>query len=409
MTRIAHMTALSDAPAPPTSRPFVPLASVNLLASVGYALAAPFLSLFLIKEVGAGPVAVGAFLLISALASMVVSTLVGRYSDTRAIRRTVLVVAGVSGALGWVLFTVLRDYWLLLLVAVTLWALSSSQMPQVFAYARQLLERSGSAKAPLAISGLRMMMSIAWVGGPPLGALLLAGGGYTGLFLASAGVYVLAAVATLVWLPELGTPSPATPSPATPSASPRVRERTGLRRDVVLAALAFVLLQGATSVGVSAMPLFVTEDLGGTTRDAGLVLGLCAALEIPLMLGFGALAIKVNHRVLVLAGGAVALGYYAIMLVTQATWQVMAAQVLHAVVISAVMGVGISFFQDLAPDRPGYASTLYTNTAKTSAMLSGPLLGVAQHFGFRTAYGMGLVMSVLGLVLLLAARRKPAV
>ncbi|WP_367128107.1 sugar efflux transporter [Saccharothrix sp. HUAS TT1] len=391
------MPVLSETPAPARSRPFVPLVSVSLLTGVGYALAGPFMSLFLIKEVQAGPVAVGAFLLVAALAAMLVSTLVGRLSDSRAIRRTLLAVAGVSGALAWALFGVVRDYWLLLLVAVTLWALSSSQMPQMFAYARQLLERSGSAKAPLAMSALRMTMSIAWVGGPPLGALLIVGGGFTGLFGASAAVYVLAVVVTLVWLPELGPSAPP---------SDEVRRQSGLRREVVLAALAFVLLQGATSVGVAAMPLFITENLGGTTGDAGLVLGLCAALEIPLMLGFGALAIRFNHRVLVLAGGAVALAYYSIMLLTDATWQVMAAQVLHAVVISAVMGVGISYFQDLAPDRPGYASTLYTNTAKTSAMLSGPLLGVAQHFGFRTAYGMGLVMSVLGLALLLAARRR---
>ncbi|ONI86781.1 MFS transporter [Saccharothrix sp. ALI-22-I] len=391
------MSALSKTPAPTRSRPFVPLVSVSLLTGVGYALASPFMSLFLIKEVQAGPVAVGAFLLVSALVSMLVSTLIGRFSDSRAIRRTLLAVAGVAGALAWVLLAVLRDYWLLMVVAVTLSAVASSQMPQMFAYARQLLERSGSAKAPLVMSGLRMTMSIAWVGGPPLGALLIVGGGFTGLFAASAAVYVLAVVVTLVWLPELG-----------PSATPshEVRRESGLRREVVLAASAFVLLQGATAVGVAAMPLFITENLGGTAGDAGLVLGLCAALEIPLMLGFGALAIRFNHRVLVLAGGAVALAYYAIMLATQATWQVMAAQVLHAVVISAVMGVGISYFQDLAPDRPGYASTLYTNTAKTSAMLAGPLLGLAQHLGYRTAYGMGLVMSVLGLALLLAARRR---
>ena len=130
---------------------------------------------------------------------------------------------------------------------------------------------------------------------------------------------------------------------------------------------------------------------------------------LSLMLGFGALAMRINHRTLVLSGGAVALAYYTIMLFTQATWQVMAAQVLHAVVISAVMGVGISYFQDLAPDRPGYASTLFTNTYKTSAMLTGPLVGLAQHFGFRTAYGMGLVMSALGVALLVAARRKDAI
>ena len=286
------MPAVSETPAPTRSGSFVPLVSMSLLTGVGYALAGPFLSLFLIKEVNAGPVAVGAFLLISALASMLVSTLVGRLSDARAIRRTLLVAAGVSGAVGWVLFSVLRDYWLLLVVAITFWAVSSSQIPQMYAYARQLLERSGSAKAPLAMSGLRMTMSIAWVGGPPLGALLIGGGGFTWLFGVSAAIYVLAVVVALTWLPELG-----------PSATPthEVARQSGLRREVVLAALAFVLLQGATTVGVTAMPLFVTENLGGTTGDAGLVLGLCAALEIPLMLGFGALAVRHNLRVLVLA------------------------------------------------------------------------------------------------------------
>ncbi|MFJ6673527.1 sugar efflux transporter [Actinosynnema sp. NPDC091369] len=394
------MSVLRETPAQPRSHSFVPLVSMSLLTGVGYALAGPFLSLFLIKEVHAGPVAVGAFLLISALASMVVSTLVGRLSDARAIRRTLLVAAGVSGAVGWVLFSALRNYWLLLVVAVTFWAVSSSQIPQMYAYARQLLERSGSSKAPLAMSGLRMTMSIAWVGGPPLGALLIGGGGFTWLFGVSAAIYVLAVLVALTWLPELGPSAPPTHE---------VARQSGLRREVVLAALAFVLLQGATTVGVTAMPLFVTESLGGTTRDAGLVLGLCAALEIPLMLGFGALAMRVNHRVLVLSGGMVALAYYTVMLFTQATWQVMAAQVLHAVVISAVMGVGISYFQDLAPDRPGYASTLFTNTYKTSAMLTGPLVGLAQHFGFRTAYGMGLAMSALGVALLFAARRKDAI
>ncbi|MGM1065663.1 sugar efflux transporter [Saccharothrix sp. Mg75] len=371
---------------------------MSLLVGIGYALVSPFMALFLVKELHAGPVAVGAFLLVGALVSLVVSTLVGRLSDTRDIRRAVMLVATACGAAAWALHAVLRDYWLLLAVSVTLSALASTFIPQMFAYARQLVDRSRSTKGAFAISGLRTTQSIAWVGGPPLGALLMTAVGFTGLFAATAAVYLLAAVAVLLWLPRLG-PAPAAGADA-------VDHRPGGRTGFVLPSAAFVLLQGATAVGVAAMPLFVTEDLGGTAGDAGLVLGLCAALEIPLMLGFGALATRFDHRVLVLAGGALALAYYSVVLLAQATWQVMAAQALHAVVIAAVMGVGISYFQDLAPDRPGYATTLYTNTAKISAMTSGPLLGVAQHFGYRTAYGIGLVMSVLGLALLLADRRR---
>ncbi len=390
------MTAVAESVVPAGSRPFVPLLSVSLLTGVGYALAGPFMSLFLIKELGAGPFAVGAFLLATSLAALVVSTLVGRLSDARAVRRNLMVYGSLAGGVAFGLFAVLRDYWLLLVVSLTLSAVASSLMPQMFAYARQALERTGSARGPLAISTLRTMVSISWVGGPPLAALLIDASGFTGLFLVAAAVYFAGALLTGLLLPELGGAGPARV----------VGERSGPRREIVLATAAFVLLQGATSVGVFAMPLYVTDVLHGTTGDAGLVLGLCAALEIPLMLGFGALAMRVNHRVLVLAGGAVALAYYGVMLATSATWQVAAAQALQAVVISAVMGVGISYFQDLAPDRPGYATTLYTNTAKVSAMMAGPLLALAQVWGYRSAFAIGLVLSALGLGLLLPARRR---
>lgn len=382
---------------PVRSRPLLPLAVVSALTAAGYALAGPFLSLFLIRELGSAPFAVGAFLLASSVAALVAGTLVGRLSDRRAVRRALLVAGSLAGAAGYALFAVLREYWLLLAVSVTLGAMASSLMPQTFAYARQSLERTGSTRAPLAISGLRTLSSLTWVVGPPLAAILVGVTGFRGVFALAAVIYLLAAAVVVRWLPELGDPGGGVAAAGA----------GGLRAEVVLAAVAFVLLQGATAVGVLAMPLFVTDVLGGTTADAGFVLGLCAALEIPLMLGFGALAVRVDRRRVVLAGAAVALAYYAVVLAAGAVWQVAAAQALHAVVISAVMGVGISYFQDFDPARPGRATTLYTNTANLSAMLSGPLLAVAQHFGYRAAYGIGLAMSVVGLGLLLAARPRP--
>ncbi|NUT91415.1 MAG: sugar efflux transporter [Saccharothrix sp.] len=389
------MVVVNEPVVPTRSGPFVPLLVVSLLTGVGYALAFPFLSLFLVKELGASPFATGAFLLSGALSSLVVSTLIGRLSDARAVRRNIMVAASVAGGIGYGLFAVLRDYWLLLAVSIALLSVSSALMPQLFAYARQVLERSGSTRAPLAISTLRTMMSVSWVGGPPLAALLIDISGFTGLFGAAAVICLLGAGVTAFLLPEPGLVE-STHSNA---------DGTGPRREIILAATAFTLLQGATTLGVTAMPLYITDVLHGPTSDAGLVLGLCAALEIPLMLGFGALGMRIDLRKLVLSGGAVALAYYTVMLMTSATWQVLAAQLLNATVISAVMGVGISYFQDLAPDRPGYATTLYTNTMKLSGMLSGPLLALSALFGYRSAYAIGLVMSVLGLAFLLAARR----
>jgi hypothetical protein len=100
---------------------------------IACALAIPFMSLFLTTEVHASPFALGAFLLITPIATVVVSTLLTRLSDARDIRRTLLIVATIAGIFGYVLYAFLRNYWALLaLVPVT-----ASLFPQLFAYARQ--------------------------------------------------------------------------------------------------------------------------------------------------------------------------------------------------------------------------------------------------------------------------------
>jgi SET family sugar efflux transporter-like MFS transporter len=369
-----------------------------VLVGVSAALTMPFTALFLTEELHATPVRLSVFLLVVPIAGLVANTLLGRLSDARPVRRALMVIGGAAGAGGYALFAVVREYWILLLVSATLAAVASSLMSQTFAYARQALDDGGSRRGPMLISVLRTLFSVAWVVGPPLAAVLVARTGYAGLFGVTAGVYALTAVVAVLWLPALRAPR----APATPVAG----EGRSPRREMLLAALAFVLLQGGGSLGVTAIPLFVTSELHGTARDVGFVLGLCAALEIPLMMGFGFLALRFDRRLLVCAGGAVALLYHSVMLLVSATWQVLVAQVLSAVVISAVMGVGISFFQDLAPDRPGYATTLYTNTLTLSGLIAAPLIGLAAHFGYRSAYAIALCLCASGLAVLLLSRPR---
>lgn len=370
----------------------LPLATVGTLVGIGSALTGPFISLFLIVELEAPPFAVGAFLLLTHGSMLVVGTYAGRWSDTRAVRRAVLVIGGLSGAVGYLLFAVLRDYWVLLAVGVTFTAVATTQLPQVFAYGRHVME--GSTRAPLLTSALRMLFSFTWIIGAPLGALLISGVGFGWLFGMTAAVCALTAVVSLLWLPE----------PPVAYRPDDVVRAPAHRAELLLVAVAFVLLQGATSLDALTLPLFVTMELGESTRTAGLVLSLCAALELPLMLGLGALAMRVAPGLLIRVGVVAGAAYYAIALSADSVGQFVAAQALNAVMISAVGSVGISFFQDLAPARPGYATTLYTNVSKVSGMLSGPLLGLGQQFGHRFSYGLCLAMAVSGLVLLLVAR-----
>ncbi|MFU8875940.1 sugar efflux transporter [Micromonospora sp. SL4-19] len=370
---------------------------VFFAVGIANAVVMPFLSLFLSTAVHADPVRTTAFLLAAPLSGVVIATVVGWLSDRWAIRRVLLVGAALAGLVNAALTAFIRDYWVLAALAVTLAPLSAALFPQAFAYARQALAGADPGRAAMGISSLRTVFSFSWVLGPPLAALLLSTGGFRYLYGTAAIMFALAALVSVVGLAEIGTPAAAADRHLTdaPAAS---------RSTLLLTVLAFTMLNCPMTLAVQALPLFISTDLGGDAAQAGLILGLCAALEIPLMLGLGAVAARFRVRVLLLAGAGCGFIYYALATTASSIWALAAGQVANAAFIAAVSGLGISYMQDLLPQRPGQATTLFTNCFPIGAMLAGPLFGLAQHYGFRLAYGASTTLCAAGLLLLLVVR-----
>ncbi|WP_041840483.1 MFS transporter [Actinoplanes friuliensis] len=383
-------------------RALLPLGLLFLAVGISVALFNPFLALFLSTEVDAGPVKTTVFLIVAPLAGVLGSSLVGRVSDRRPIRRRLLIIGAVAGVVGTGVTAVVRDYWVLLALAITAFALAGSLFPQSFAYARQVLLRDDPARAPMGISALRTVFSLAWVAGPSLAAFLLDSGSFVWVYGTAALTYAFAALIAIFWLDEV-------PAPAPPAADePAAVSGDAPRWTLWLTAAAFTLLQTPLTLAVQALPLFISTELGGDVGDAGLLLGLCAALEIPLMLGLGLLSTRLPLRLLLFIGAACGIGYYGIAAVSTGLWMLVAGQVLNALFIAAVSGLGISYMQDMLPHHPGRATTLFTNSFPLGAMLAGPLFGLAQHFDYRLAYWLCTALCAAGLLLLIVVRNDHA-
>jgi SET family sugar efflux transporter-like MFS transporter len=390
----------SSQPGSRIGRALLPLGVLFLAVGISTALFHPFLSLFLSTDVDAGPLKITFFLVVAPLGGVLGSVLVSRLSDRLPIRRRLLIAGAVAGLVGTGFTAVVRDYWVLLGLALTAYALAGSLFPQSFAYARQVLERDDPARAALGISGLRTVFSLAWVAGPPLAAFLLDAGSFVWVYGTAALMYALAALIAIFWLDEV--PAPAAPSPDDP-----VDDRLSAPRWTLwLTAAAFTLLQTPLTLAVQTLPLFISEDLGGEVGDAGLLLGLCAALEIPLMLGLGVLATRLPLRALLFAGAACGVAYYALAAMANGLWLLVGGQVLNALFIAAISGLGISYMQNMLPRHPGRATTLFTNSFPLGAMLAGPLFGLAQHFDYRLAYWMCTGLCAAGLLLLILVRNE---
>lgn len=396
MVTSAPATNPVDAPAGAAARLLVPLGAMFLFVGLSTAVVGPFVSLFLSTAVRADPLHVAAFLVAGPVSMIVSSTLIGRLSDRRPVRRQILAAAAAAGGVSATATAFVRDYWVLLALTVTVTAISGALFPQAFAYAREILERRGSARAAMTISTLRMLFSIAWVAGPPAAAFLVDAGGFRALYLSAAVMYGAAVLVAVFVLDDV-----------VPLPKPGRVEAAPARGHVLRVVAALTLLQAAGGLGVQAMSLFVSHDLRGSVRDAGLVLGLCAALEIPLMLGFGALSTRWSLRRLVAIGAGLGVLYYALVSASAHTWQVAAAQLVNASFIAAVQGLGISYVQEMLPGEPGRATTLAGNAYPVAAILAGPLFGLAQHFGYRFAYVAGALLCAAGLLLLLSSHRRP--
>ncbi|GAA1830059.1 sugar efflux transporter [Luedemannella flava] len=380
-------------------RRWIPLGLVFVTVGLSTAMAMPYLTLFLDDAVHASAVQAAVLLAAAPVASVVASAVLGRLSDRLPSRRGLLLGTALAGCAGSALTAVVRDYWVFLIITVTLTACAQAVFPQTFAYAREALE--GSDRAAMTMSTLRTLFSAAWVAGPPLASILLTAGGFTLTYAIAAAMYALAAL--VVFLAFRQRRPTAVEDDAADAAG-----ADAPRPIIWLTVAMFVLVWAAAYLAVQALPPFITSDLG-SIGTAGLLLGLCAGLEIPLMLGFGMLATRMPiHRLLVI-GAACGLGYMALASFATSLWPLVVGQLLNATAIATMSGLGITYMQDMLPRDRGRSSTLYSNAIPMGALLAGPILGAAQQTGYRLPFALGAVLYAGALVLLLLTRdTRPA-
>ncbi|MFC4454185.1 sugar efflux transporter [Deinococcus sonorensis] len=368
-----------------------------LMLGLALSFAAPYLSLFGADEVGMSPLALGLFMTCTSVSSIVISTRLGRWSDRRASRRPLVLLAIVAAGVGYLLFSVTRNYLLLLVISSVFLGTGAAAFPQLFALARAQIGSGTLGDQASAL--LRSVFSLAWVGGPGIGALLLAGGGFRGLYLGTAACFAVAAVPVL--LARVGQ----TPQ-AGGRAEPVMLEGAPPARPVWLVALSFVLYGTSMSMGAISLPIHVTHALHGTTANVGFLVGLCALAEIPIMLAFVLFPRRVQNERLIVLGFGLFVLYFVLVYVAPGMGLLIVAQLVRAVVIGIAACLGMAYFQDLMPGRFGAATTLFANTTNAGSMLAGLITGVvAQAFGYHAVFLVCAVLSITSWGLLLAVRR----
>ena len=367
----------------------------TFIIGVAGALQSPTLSRFLSFEVGADPRLVGLFFSINALASIIGSYLLAKYSDNKGDRRKIVIFCCLMGLANSLIFAYSRNYYVLITLGVFFAALASAAMPQVFAMAREYAEKSGR-NAVAFNSLIRAQLSLAWVIGPPLSFGLAIHYGFTSMYLCAMSMFIISMFVVAVFLPPVEKKSI---SSLSPSQLATANQSIFTNRNVMCLLLSTIFMWTANMMYIIDMPIYVEKVLHLSDSLPGALMGLAAGIEIPVMIIAGYMVPALGKRNLFFIAIICGILFYVGMIVFTDPIMLYVLQIFNALFIGIVANIGIIYFQDLLPTRMGVASTLFNNGIICSVILAGIIQGFAsQAYGHEIIYWIGLVMVTISFV-----------
>lgn len=380
---------------------FLGLLSANFAQGMAYSFVVPFMSKWGTQYVGMSEFFFGVFMTLTSLCAIVFSTILARWSDAHIARRTMILIGGTGGMLGYAGYAFVSNPWILLACGCLLLSLASVNFSQIFAHLREELDRPENrhADAPFLLSIARVFFSLAWIVGPSLGAMVKNRFDYPGSFLAASGLFALFLVLVHLYIPHRQH-APIHYQP------PKEPIWSVLRRPVILfSSIGFILYFASHSMSMMALPLLVTGELGGNFNDVGFIYGIAPVVEIPLMIWSGRLAAR-GHMMALLRLGAIAGALYFLALTfVHAPYHIYPMQILSAIAIGILTNITITFFQDQLPSQVGLAGSIYSNTFNIGSLLGYFTFGVAvPRVGDRGLFWVCVAFTTITVLILLRIR-----
>lgn len=340
------------------------------LLGMAVSLTAPFLVIFMTETHGMPTSTYGIFMALVAVGSFLMNTVIGRKSDQLAFDRKYLIIAAlVMMVIAFSGFLVIGNVWFLAPVYILFASLGAPAMPQLYASARESINAYRSSIAVMANTVLRSMFSFGFLFGPLIGSVLLGIYGFQGLFSGTVIMFIIVLGLSFLIKPATNRKEKKSDVEIMNYEEPKAPNLLK-NMPLLLPFVAFIMLHVGQWMYLLNMPLYVTNYLDEPESAVGILASLCAGLEVPLMITIGYIAGRISSKTLLIIAGFTGSMYFLSIGIFNDFTAMVVGQLPLALFLAVLLGLGISYFQDLLPQFPGYASTLFAN-----AMIVGQLLG----------------------------------
>jgi SET family sugar efflux transporter-like MFS transporter len=347
---------------------FIKAAVLLFICSSSSAICTPFMSVFLLQKVKASLSQIGFFITLGSFAALLISTLIAYISDKFNKRKLLLYFILISAIAGYLLYSLIQDYFILLLVAISFIGISSTTTSQIFAYTKELFDNNNMPESSIII--LRTCMSVAWVSSPLIGAFINQNYGFSGLFIGTTIGYFLGLLCLFLFFRKSCLLKPENNN-LTNLKEKDCKIKQYSTKIIMIYFFIFTSLQLINAVLNTNLPLYITETLGYKISYIGIIASFSAFIEIPIMLLFGSLSKKIDTSNLIAIGIFCGLIFLIFLSIVRNIYLIIILHILKSIFISAYMGIGILFFQNMIPRRYGISTTLFMNTNRVGTMCSG--------------------------------------
>ncbi|QIJ86082.1 MFS transporter [Vibrio coralliilyticus OCN008] len=353
----------------------------------------PLSSLFIVEALGASPMMLSAYMVTAVVSSVIVSQVIARYSDQGWQRKRILIVSLSCYLVTVVSFIFIREFWLAIVVVTLFGSVSGASFGQLFALGREYGD-SRFEDSTSFLSIMRAGIAIAWVFGPPVAFILKAQFGFNASFAASAFIVCTAIVVIACYLPD---------SVVKPDVEEKdkVTAPSSINFLIVLYAFVVVFAFAANNLYIVSMPLYLSQELKVEANWLGVLFGVAALCEIPVMFYAGKLAARFGTVRVMSVGLVSGCLFFVTMLIATDKAMLIAAQIFNGIFIGSCATLGMVALQDMMRDRLGTASTLFSNLLNVSMLAASLAVGVVgELFSYYSAFYVCLFAIVLAYLLL---------
>ncbi|MGJ8691140.1 MAG: sugar efflux transporter [Thalassotalea sp.] len=367
---------------------------LSILTGLIGAFVNPLMSYFIVEGLNSPPIYIGLYTGCVTLSGLVISQWLGNLADKGSNVKKLYLIATLGTMFALLVFITTDSFYWVLFAGVVFMGFGNASIPQML-----IIGRQWAGNTPINIAQfnarVRAGMSFSWMVGPAIGFMLVSIIGFYASFSIALIFAVLAMLFMWRYIPE---PAPKQKK----SADSHDDINDPIPASFWLLGLAVMLGMAANLAYASALPLYTVKELNLPAYLPGVLMGIVACLEIPVMLYAAQLSKKWSKNHLMVIAFIFAMSFYLGMFFAETMWQLIMLQAVNAIFYGLYAGLGITIMQEQLPDRIGFTSTFYSNAMKVGMMLGTTCTGIiAQYFSFRAAnLGAGFA-ALLALVCLL--------